>query len=91
MSVVILATVLLTRLAPMPGCAPAYLTMDPDVRQMESTQFEVKIVEPDKRVRWSYDFIFSNRPCCQQTRNVVVDVVQRMKDRTATVHVGECR
>ena len=75
----------------LPGCVPAYWTMEPDVNQVQSYQFLVQIIEPDRRVRWQQDYTFVSRPCCQTVRNPVAEVVSHLQDLTASVSVGECR
>lgn len=77
--------------APLPGCVPAYLTLDPDVRQVESYQFLAVIYEKDRRVRWQHEFVFPDRSCCQLTRNALVDVTRLLRDPSALVVIGECR
>jgi hypothetical protein len=75
--------------ATLPGCVPAYWTMDPDSRQVETYQFEVWSIAEDRRVRWRETYVYPSRACCQSHRNVVAEVVARAKAQRTTV--TECQ
>ena len=75
-----------------PGCQPAYWTMEPDVTVIESWQFEVKIQDAKTHViRYRADHVHVTRACCQWSHAIVTETLSHLNDRTAKVTVGDCR
>lgn len=72
---------------PLPGCVPAYATLEPDAYAVSA--FEVRILEPDARMRWHYTFTFASRPCCRETWRAVSTVLRQVQD-PGTIRVGAC-
>jgi hypothetical protein len=73
----------------LPGCVPAYWTLEPDVRQVQSFQFDVWVTAEDRRVLWRSTYVYASRGCCQSHRNVVAEVVTRTQAPRTTV--TECQ
>jgi hypothetical protein len=78
--------------AVVPGCQPAYLTMHPDGSAVDTWQFEVKILEAKTRLpRYTADHVHASRACCEWSRRLVTEAVNKLYDKTANVTIGDCR
>lgn len=74
-------------------CESAYRSVEPDVGQVLSYAFTVKIVEKNRLIRWSREGLYPTRECCEQVRLVVADLAAQVQDaRGATVTIDPvCR
>lgn len=72
-------------------CAPGWLGIDPDATSIAAYQFEVRVTEPTRVVRWRWEYVSPTKACCDWQRVVAADVVRHLPPQPVVITIGECR
>lgn len=70
---------------------PSYLSLDPDVPTSSSFAFTVRVIEPNRLVRFERAYVYPTADCCWRAQRPAADLAAHVKDRRATVVVGDCQ